>query len=472
VRLGLAVLVLAFGASNSACTANGDASPKNNSRYGPAVSNPKADPYYPAVGTTSIDALHYGLDLQWHNSTRRLVGRATVTFRPTRDESTVSLDLAAPFHVAAVNLTGGEVVGFTHHGHKLDVDTSELARDSHQELSISYAGKPQPIPAPTSRKDIPDLGWTVLPNGEVWSIQEPFGAYTWYPVNDHPSDKAYYDINWTTRKRWTGISNGDLTSNTVLGRQRQARWHLSSPAASYLITVAIGPYHAVHQNGPHGLPLTYWVRGHDSRVLATLKQSPALIRWLEHLLGPFPFDRAGAVVAQTTSGEETQTLVTIGPKVLHSARGGPSDLAHEYAHQWYGDEVTPDNWPDLWLNESFAMYLQIRWEIAHGVASHKEWMRTLDHYDQKLRTKYGPPGRYDRKDFASTNVYFCGARMLFRIQDKLGTKTFDKILRGWPRHERFRSVNRGEWIRYLDKKSGRHLDHFVHHWLTAAKSPA
>jgi aminopeptidase N len=440
------------------------------SSYDAAVSHPRTDPYYPHVGTTTVDVLHYGLDLTWSAPTRRLSGTAAVRFRATQDESKVSLDLAAPLHVSSLDLDGN-AVDATHPGHELVITTGALKRNSRHTLTITYSGKPHPVPAPTTRSDIPDLGWTVTSGGQAWSLQEPYGAYTWYPVNDHPSDKAFYDITWHTQPSWHGVSNGDLVSDDLVGGQRVTHWRLTSPAASYLVTVGIGPYQPYHQTGPHGLPITYWVRDADKGVLPLLRQTPAMLRWLEARLGPFPFDRIGDVVVPTNSGEETQTLVTIGPSVLDSSVGR-SDLLHEYSHQWYGDEVTPNNWKDLWLNESFAMYIQIRWEATHHVQSMHSWRQELNFYDARLRRKYGPPGEYDPTKFAELNVYFCGARMLDRLHSKLGDTMFGKVLRDWPHREQYDSVDRAGWIRYLDHVTGRNLGPFVRHWLTDKKSPA
>jgi aminopeptidase N len=440
--------------------------------YSAARSQPRADPYYPAEGTTRVDVLHYGLNLTWDAATTQLSGTATIRFRATRNESAVSLDFGAPLVAASVRLDGRASTLRTHHaGHKLTIDTGALTRDSRHTLVIAYHGSPQPVAAPTTRRDLPDLGWTVQPDGQVWTLQEPFGAYTWYPVNDQPSDKAEYDITWHTTSAWSGVSNGRLVSDTVSGTERTMHWHLASPAASYLITVAIGPYREYRQTGPHGLPITYWVRDADKSTLSVLRRTPSLLRWLEARLGRFPFDRVGVLVSPTDSSVETQTMVTIGRSVVNTSFG-LATLAHELSHQWYGDEVTPYTWKDLWLNESFAMYLQIRWEIVHGYESSASWHRTLNRDDQMLRRRYGPPGDYHRDNFAQLDVYFCGARMLFRLHRMLGSTLFGKVLRGWPRSRRFGNADRADWIRFLDRTTGRNLSAFVHHWLTAKKSPA
>jgi aminopeptidase N len=462
-----AILVIGSGS----VIGSGQALAAGGSSYHAALSHPRVDPDYPAEGSTSIDALHYGLDLWWSDATRQLSGTATIRFRATSNESRISLDFGAPLQATAIELDG-VARHATHVGRKLTVDTGSLIRDSRHTLVITYHGSPKSVAAPTTRRDIPDLGWTVQPDGQAWSLQEPFGAFTWYPVNDQPSDKAFYDITWHTKAAWRGVSNGRLVANTVAGGQRTMHWRLGSPAASYLVTVAIGPYHAYRDTGPHGLPITYWVRGADLDVLPDLRHTPAMIGWLEAHLGRFPFDRIGAVVVPTNSAEETQTMITIGPSVLR-ARGdeGLSDLLHEYSHQWYGDEVTPNNWKDLWLNESFAMYIQMRWQASHGLGSMTFWREQMNADDQQLRRRYGPPGEYDRHNFAELNVYYCGARMLDRLHSMLGATLFAKVLRDWPRQHRFGNADRREWIDYLDRTTGRNLRPFVHRWLTSKTSP-
>ena len=440
-------------------------------RYAAALSRPVADPYYPAEGTTSVDALHYGLDLTWDTSTRTLTGVATILFRATRSESAVTLDLERALQVSRVSVDG-HPVSDRQWGHKLRIVTGALAKDTRHTAVIRYSGKAHPTAAPTTRKDIPDVGWTVQRDGEIWTMQQPYGAFTWYPVNDQPSDKAFYDITAHSQRAWRTVSNGDLVSTTTTGTTRTMHWRLKSPVSSYLVTIAIGPYRLYRDTGPHGLPISYWVRPVDERHLPQLRRTPSMIRWLEARLGRFPFDRIGTVLVPSDSGMETQTMVTIGGRALDEPLYGVSNLVHEYAHQWYGDEVTPRDWTDMWLNESFAMYLQIEWLISHGGGSRAGWHQLLNQQDQRLRDRYGPPGRYDPRNFASLNVYYCGARMLYRLRSMLGTTLFGRVLKGWPAAHRDSNADRGEWVSYLDKKTGRDLRHFVHRWLDSKISPS
>jgi aminopeptidase N len=438
--------------------------------YAAARSHPLPDPYYPSVGVTSVDALHYGLDLRWDDKHRVLTGTERLTFRATRNESSIQLDLGKPLQVSRVRLDG-EAITSTHSGNVLTMATGPLVRDSRHALRISYAGTPASVRAPTDRPDLLKVGWTTMRDGEAWSVQEPFGAFTWYPVNDHPSDKAFYDITLRTKKAWRGVTDGLLRSDRVAGGERVMRWHLNSPAASYLIALDIGPYRLHRDTGPHGLPISYWVRPQNVGTLRFLRRTPTILGWLEAKLGGFPFRQVGIVLSPTRTAEETQTMVTMGVRVL-SNRFGLSDLAHELAHQWYGDEVTPDNWPDLWMNESFAMYIEIRWDATHHIQSMKRWRRELVQSDQANRDEFGPPGRYHQDQFADNSVYLCGALMLDRLHTMLPRAVFTKVLRDWPRLHRFGSVHRSEWVRYLNRVSGRNLTSFVHRWLDSTTSPA
>lgn len=437
--------------------------------YDSAVSQPREDPYYPAQGDPGIDALHYDLDLRWSPGTRVLDGVATIDFRSTSDtgaDGTVRLDLGRPLTTQGISLDGVPTTA-TRVGGDLLVSAPDLARNSRHTLRIAYFGSPHPVRAPVSRSDFDTTGWTTKRNGQAWTMQQPWGAFTWYPVNDHPSDKALYDARIDVPSRWTGVFNGELLSDTVVGDRRITRWHLAAPVASYLTTIAIGPFSRYTQTGPHGLPLTYWVRPTDENRLRTLRRSPELLRWLEKRLGPYPFDGAGAVVVDSYSAMETQTLMTMGNQVRRSPHDWLEVLLHEYAHQWYGNTVTPSTWKDLWLSEGFAMYLEARWSTQPMAVWRDYWA----YNDRSWRRTYGPPGEYKQDEFGSINVYYCSALMLDRLRARVGQRDFARLLRKWPQAQRNSNVDRGDWVHFAERVTGEELSSFVHEWLTSPTTP-
>jgi aminopeptidase N len=301
------------------------------------LSHLREDPYYPDKGDPRIDALHYGLELNWNRKARTLTGAATIRVRITRDVQRVQLDLGAPLRVGEVLLDGTRVPAY-HRGKNLHVVTGALQRNSRHTLRITYAGTPQPVRAPVSRSDFSKVGWTTTSSGDVWTMQQPFGAFTWYPANDHPSDKATYDVTITAPGDSVGVFNGKLLDRRTVAGRTVTRWHLGSPSASYLTTIAIGNYSRYRDTGPHGLPISYWVEPRDRDLLPLLRKTPSMIGWLETRLGRYPFRRVGAVVVPSQSAMETQTLVTMGRALGRSPLLFVNDLLHEYVHQWYGGQ--------------------------------------------------------------------------------------------------------------------------------------
>jgi len=262
--------------------------------------------------------------------------------------------------------------------------------------------------------------------------------------------------------------------STVNGRTI-TEWTNVHPMSSYLMTIGVGPYKRYHQIGPHGLPMNYWVPRNRPELVKPLLRTPAAIRWLEKRLGPYPFDRVGVLVTPSGSAMETQTMVTFGAKnYLYGVRHVRQTIVHELAHQWYGGTVTPNDWRDLWLSEGMATYQDTRWAAAQGWTTWRSWQREWAQDDQFWRDIYGPPGDYDRNQFASVNVYYCTALMWDRLRVKLGTTTFNRLARAWPQAIAHRDSNqsRATMIAWFERRTGRELRPFFHKWLNSQKSPA
>ena len=181
------------------------------------ASRPVEDSVYPRVGDPSVDALHYDLDLTWDKDRERLTGVEELQFRATTTGDSFQLDLGAPLRVLDATLDG-QPVETDHEGKDLVVHASVEA-DREYALSLRYAGTPEPVRAPTTRSDFSTTGWTVSDSGSVWTMQEPYGAFTWYAVNDQPSDKALYDFTVRVDAPWVGITNGTLESREVADGQ-------------------------------------------------------------------------------------------------------------------------------------------------------------------------------------------------------------------------------------------------------------
>ena len=431
----------------------------------PGESDPVADPIYPDYGNPAVDVLHYGLDLSW--DTKTFTGQATISLRAVKAVTAIALDFSPAYTVDGATLDGKPVTA-TIRNSDLTVPAT-LAADAKATLVVKYHGVPAPVPMPSHRSDVEPLGLTVTAGGLLWTMQEPYGASTWYPANDQPSDKALYDIAITVPPGWAGVASGTpdgQSGNTF-------RYTSTDPVAAYLTTLAVGQFTKETATGPHGIPLTYWYRkGVDDKIMAVVRRSPSYLQWLESRFGPYPFPSAGVVMVPSASGMETQQMVTLGEQIAID-RSDTVDalLLHEYAHQWFGDAVTPATWTDLWLNEGFADYAQWLYTNEQQQVSQADWERRFRPRDQSARGRYGPPGRPSADSFGESNVYVGPALMLEQIRKRIGNGPFFALARDWVQQHRGTTQSRRSFIAYVNAHTGQDLTALINLWLDSTTTP-
>jgi aminopeptidase N len=299
-------------------------------------------------------------------------------------------------------------------------------------------------------------------------MQEPFGAFTWYPVNDQPSDKAFYDFTISAPKRWVGVANGVLESKTTAAGRTVTRWHLSHPASSYLTTLVVGDFVETKDESPSGVPITYWTHRGDARALRALRKTPAIMAWNEAHLGPYPFDSLGLVIVDSDSGMETQTMITLGNTDYTRSR---EVIEHEMTHQWYGDVVTPTDWKDLWMNEGMTMFVQ---GVYEADLEHISIDRKLDDwagYERRVRLQSGPPGAYDKDEFGNGNVYYGPAEMWNELRHRIGDRAFWEMVRKWPTVHADGNATRRQYFDWLEQETGQELSSFLDDWIMGSTTP-
>lgn len=473
----LAALAVSLTLTATACTSTSGTSPGDPSSpvvpsggedgdRASARSDTVEDSVYPRYGDPGVDALAYRLDLRWSPQSRRLVAREVLRFRATADASSVRLALGAPLRVDSARIDAAEV-RTAHRGHDL-VLRHEVHEDRVYRLVLAYAGRPRPVPAPTQRGDIDGLGWTTTRDGETWTMQEPYGAFTWYAVNDQPADKARYRFTITAPDPMVGVANGELVSRTSHGGLTTTRWRLDAPASSYLVTVAIGDLRMTRDASASGVPITYWTPADRPRLVHRLRRAAGAVDWLEERLGPYPFDTLGIVVVDSQSGMETQTMITLGDTAYATS---PAVLVHEIAHHWYGDLVTPSDWRDVWMNEGMAMYLQAVWESHGDAADLQARLAPWAAEDQDWRRADGPPADYYRDAFGAINVYAIPALMWDQLRQRVGERTFWRLVRAWPAAHAYGNADYDDITTWWSEQTGEDLTAFFDAWLRGDTTP-
>ncbi|MBM9458589.1 M1 family metallopeptidase [Nocardioides sp. zg-536] len=432
-----------------------------------ARSEPRSDSVYPDVGDPLVDALHYELDLTWTPGSDRLEGRQRLTFRASADSPDIRLDFNEQLAISEVTVDGTPVEHSVR-GYDLRI-AAPVAADEQYVVELAYAGTPEPAPAPSARSDFASgVGWNVTDEHETWTVQEPYGAFTWYAVNDHPSDKAFYDFVLTSPDPMVGVANGQLVGVDDGGGLARRTWHLAEPASSYLVTVAFGDLRGTELTSAGGVPVQVWTDRDDDPLPGGTGYAAEALDWLEEYLGPYPFDSFGIVVVDNENGMETQTMVTLGDTPYSLS---PEVVVHEAAHHWYGNTVSPADWAEVWMNEGMAMYLQAMWEAEQDGVDVAATMDEWAGLESQMRRDAGPPGAYDPEQFGDGNIYYGPALMWHELREEVGDTSFFRVLREWPARKENGNAERDEYLDWIEQTTGEELSAFFDAWLLGATTP-
>src|SRR5215207_437190 len=360
------------------------------------------DPYYPLLGNSGYDVQHYTLDLDLDVAIGSITaGHATIDAIALLDLCAFNLDfLGLEIDAIAVD---GQPASFTRHSGELTVDPAmPLPAGARFSTEIAYHGRPIGQEAPTVGTLLGDILGVILGGAEqkpgpeegeqygsgwwrgreeIFIAGEPAGAESWFPVNGHPADKATYTLRLTVPEPYSVVSNGILTETIATEIGTTTVWESRNPMASYLVTLHAGRLTTDVREGPRGLPIrTAFAASVPRGQRVMFDRMPEMIDYFETVFGPYPFESAGATIVGAPIGFalETQTLSIFGeiPLVGNTPLTGAelasfeAIVAHELAHQWFGDAVSLLRWQDIWLNEGFATYAQILWlEHTEGVVA-------------------------------------------------------------------------------------------------------
>lgn len=405
-----------------------------------------------------IDIIYHRLFLQVYPSNPGITGNVLTLFKSENSSiNHISFDLANTLTVDSVIYHSSKVV-FQHTNAVLTIPINGgVSLDS---VSVYYHG-------------IPDRNFFTYDSTEiapaVYTLSEPYGAREWWPCQmslDEKIDSA--DIFIQTDNTNIAGSNGSLISYKTVGNDKIIHWHHSYPVPSYLIGIAVAPYVVDVQNiqlSTGTLPVTNYIYDRDKDIALTeLQALPGIISLFDTLFGPYPFMREKYGHAQwgRGGGMEHQTMSFV--------QGFDFSLvAHELAHQWFGDKITCAGWQHIWLNEGFATYANgLAIQFLKDDAQWKEWLAA------SMQNALVPEGSVFVKDttdparvFSGSLTYNKGAMVLHMLRWKLGDQNFFKGLRNYINDPdlAYSFANTEDFRLHMEKASGMDLQAFFDDWI-------
>ncbi|MFN8193381.1 MAG: M1 family metallopeptidase [Nocardioidaceae bacterium] len=429
------------------------------------------DAYFPNYGNGGYDVGHYDIHVRYGVGSEKLRGDTSLTATATQDLSSFNLDLRLRASKVWVN---GDVASFTQSKHELVVTPATgLTNGAAFDVRVRYAGVPGQVRSP-------GIGaWFETPDGAI-AAGEPEVAPLWYPSNDHPSDKATFDIFVQTRKGTQVISNGLLQGRKPVGKDVRWHWKMRTPMATYLATAVIGDYEIDRGTTPGGVPYIYGITEHmkgalDRNARRSLRITPRVVDFFTSKFGFYPFDNTGGTLANASFGFslENQTRPNYS-KVFFSGGVNHEVIAHELAHMWWGDTVSVERWQHIWLNEGFATWSSWFYLVNEPGADltlndvFRANYRQLRQFPDFWKLPISDPGRQRLFDYA---VYGRGALALQALRNVIGSADHYQLMRQWAADHRDGNGTVPEFEALAESISGQDLTRFFDEWLDQPNRP-
>ena len=409
----------------------------------------------------AYDVHYYGLDLNLDPAAPLLSGavrvRATVTRGPL---STFDLDLENGGLTVDAVTSGGVPLSFTHGSDVLSATLEHTyATGEAIDVVVQYHG----VPIAGGFGSFTFDRHAGLPM--VWTLSEPFGARSWWPCKDQPSDKAdSVDIRVTVPTGMKTASNGLRVLDVDDGVHATTQWHESHPIATYLVSVTSFAYYDYARwyrpTPTDSMEIHFYIFAEHYSLAAAVNDSVEHMLALDAtLFGPYPFldEKYGHAEFPFGGGMEHQTCTSLGAWSEYVA-------AHELAHQWWGDLVTCRDFHHIWLNEGFASYAEALWAEAHGGSAA---------YGENMSFKrYLGPGTIYVPDLANIERIFDGglsygkgAWVLHMLRHALGDAVFFEGLRHYRAQHAYASAVTEDFQRAMEDVSGQPLGAFFRQWI-------
>lgn len=432
------------------------------------------DSYYPGFGNGGYDVTHYTLDITLQDiSTGALTAAVTVQATATDDLASLNLDFVG-FDIQSVSVNGVSV-DYSRTGQELTITPLKpLLLGQDFTVVVEYSGTPEQMQSAA----LPvQTGWISV-DDRIFVLSEPDGAAGFFPVNDHPLDKATYTFMVTVPEPLEVAANGILTGTQDNGNSNTFTFEVREPMASYLATINIDEFDLETTTSAGGIPIrNYYSSDLSKEFRKPFARQGKMLDYFSSTFGPYPFEVYGSMVMNTEMGSalENQTLSIFGVDMVDVEDIKETELtvAHELAHQWFGDSVSLADWSDIWLNEGFATYAEGLWiEHLYGHEALDEWV--VSQYEEIAASpeNYVAPGNPRADDLFNLGVYIRGGLTLHALRLEIGDQAFFETLKTYFALYKNGNASTRDFIDVAEKVSGKDLGDFFDAWLEQPALPS
>jgi len=425
------------------------------------------DPYFPDYGNGGYDVSHYDVEVEVAGDT--VSGTTTITATATERLTQFNLDFVLDTTAVVVN---GEVADFTKPStHELVVTPSEaIPNGDTMTVEVTYSDEPGSV---FDRGNNPV--YTTGTNG-LLILGEPESAPWWIPGNDHPRDKATYDVAITVADGVEALTIGRLVG-VEDGAKDTWTWAVNQPTTGYLLFLAAGQYD-VTESTIAGEPAVTAIgagAGVAGEAAAEdFERMDEVVDFLESEFGDYRFDVLGNVVPNTSLGFalETQTRPVYSTAFWSGGFSNMDVVVHEWAHQWVGDNVSVHSWRDIWMNEGFASWAPWKWEQEEGGDTLDEiflaYYNSHPSSDPFWNLHIGDPGP---NSLFAGEVYDRGAMTVQALRNRISKSDHKTLLKKWQNKHEYDDAGTKKFIKLAEKVSGEDLTTFFDAWLYSSDKP-
>ena len=445
-----------------------------------AVVQSEEIPYNPTPDRY-VDIHHSIIDVQVDLEDSTVVGNVTHTMSSLRtDLYIIQLD-CEDTKIKSVKINNNRPLKYSLNGPKLNIELDRTyGFDDTLTLSIDYLAKPKKgLYFVQNDQNYPDK------NVQAWTQGEGMDNHNWVPLWDYPNDRSTFEVFLTVDTPYTAVSNGEFMGMVDNGITRTFHWHEHFPMVSYLISFVVGEFRRIEDK--YGdLSIGYWISPEYSEedALRSFSRTPEMVAYFNELIGiPYPYEKLDQIIIDDFmwGGMENITLIHQSSRTMHTDRARPdhsSDglVAHEIAHQWFGNMLTTRNWANAWLNEGFATFLTYVWqEYDKGrddAEYSRRWMMSSVRWADKSNPR--PMVQYyyvSDMDLFDSNIYAKGALVLNMLRQLLGYDAFWRVVRNYAKEYQHKNVESQDLKRIFEDITGQNLEWFFDQWVYTAGLP-